>query len=132
QGMLDLDYVEGRNLAIEYRLTDARNERMPALAAELVSLGVDIIVTDGLAAATAARDATQTVPIVMGIITDPVGSGLVASLSRPGGNVTGFAASASGLSPKRLQLLKEAVPHLTHLAALHDPTTPTMNLSDAQ
>src|SRR5205814_9075611 len=113
QGMRDLDYVEGRNLAIEHRLTDARNERMSALAAELVSLNLDVIVTDGLAAAAAARDATQTIPIVMGAITDPVGNGLVPTLGRPGGNITGFAASAGGLFGKRLQLFKEAVPSLS-------------------
>jgi putative ABC transport system substrate-binding protein len=100
QGLRDLGYIEGQTVAFESRLTDGDNARMPSLAVELVALHVDVIVTDGLAAALAARDATHTLPIVMGVITDPVGSGLVGSLGRPGGNITGFAALAPGMFAK--------------------------------
>ena len=132
EGMHELGYAEGQNVSFESRLTDGRNERMPALAAELVNLGVDVMVTDGLAAAIAARDATRTVPIVMGIITDPIGSGLVTSLNRPGGNITGFASLGEGIQAKRVQLFTEAIPHLSRVAVLHDPTVPASVLSETQ
>jgi putative ABC transport system substrate-binding protein len=132
QGLRELGYVEGQSIAIESRLTDGRNERMPALTAALLNLGVDVFVTDGLAAAAAARDATRTVPIVMGIITDPVGSGLVGNLSRPGGNITGFASLGEGIQAKRVQLLKETIPHLSRVAALHDPTVPASLVSETE
>jgi putative ABC transport system substrate-binding protein len=128
----ELGYIEGQNISIESRLTEGRNERMPLVAAELVNLGVDVIVTDGLAAAIAARDATRTVAIVMGIITDPIGSGLVTSLNRPGGNITGFASLGEGIQAKRVQLFTEAFPHLSRVAVLHDPTVPASVLAETQ
>jgi putative tryptophan/tyrosine transport system substrate-binding protein len=132
QGLRELGYVEGQTVTIDSRLTDGRNERIAGLAAELVNLGVDVIVTDGLAAAAAARDATRTIPIVMGIITDPIGSGLVTSLNRPGGNITGFASLGEGIQAKRVQLFTEAIPHLSRVAVLHDPTVPASVLAETQ
>jgi putative tryptophan/tyrosine transport system substrate-binding protein len=114
----DLGYVEGRNLLMEYRWGERKRETLPDLAAELVSLQVDLIVVPDTPAALAAKHATQTIPIVVKIF-DPVGSGLVASLDRPGGNVTGLSVMGIELWPKRLELLREAVPAASHLAAVH-------------
>jgi putative ABC transport system substrate-binding protein len=133
QGLRELDYVEGQSLAIEYRLADGRPERLPFLAAELVGLAVDVVVTDGGAAATAARGATSTIPVVMGVgPPDPVQAGLAASVAHPGGNVTGFTLTAPGLYGKRLQLFKEAVPGLSRVAALWDPASPATGLTETQ
>ena len=121
QGLRDLGYIEGRNLLIEYRDADGKAERLPALAAELVALKVDVIVASGTLAALAARRATKTLPIVFSPAGDPVGSGLVASLARPGGNVTGLSAFAPELVGKRLELLKEAVPGISRVAVLWQP-----------
>jgi putative ABC transport system substrate-binding protein len=132
QGLRELGYIEGQTLALEHRLAGGDNERMPALAAELVGLGVDAILADGQTAAVAARDATSTIPIVMGAINDPVGSGLVASLGQPGGNITGLVTTVPGFAGKRLELLKEAVPRLSRVAAVNDPASPTVNLTDAR
>jgi putative ABC transport system substrate-binding protein len=121
----ELGYVEGQNVFIEGRYYGDQLDRLPALAAELVRLPVDVIVAGAAPAPEAAREATSTIPIVMaGLHPDPVGSGLVASLARPGGNVTGLAAEASELRAKQLQLLKEAVPRLGHVAVLADPANP--------
>jgi putative ABC transport system substrate-binding protein len=123
QGLRDLGYVEGRNLVIEYRDAEGKPERIPALAAELVALKVDVIVTEGgnTRVPLAAKQATTTLPIVFASAADPVGSGLVTSLARPGGNVTGL----SGLSPelvgKRLELLTQAVPGVSRVAVLWLP-----------
>jgi ABC-type uncharacterized transport system substrate-binding protein len=114
----DLGYIEGRNLLIEYRWGERKLEILPALAAELISLPVDVIVVPDTPAALAAKHATQTIPIVVKIF-DPVGSGLAASLDRPGGNVTGLSVMGIELWPKRLELLREAVPGASHLAAVH-------------
>jgi putative ABC transport system substrate-binding protein len=109
--LLDLGYIERRNLLIEYRDTEGKPERFPALATELVALKVDVIVTvGGSAAAVAAKDATTTVPIVFTAVGDPVGEGLVSSLGRPGGNITGLSVVARELVGKSLELLKQAVP----------------------
>jgi len=108
--------VEGRNIALEYRFAQGRPDGLSALAAELVRMKVDVIVIEGGQAALAAKHATQTIPIVMAVIDDPVKAGLVASLARPGGNVTGLTLFASELSGKRLQLLKEVVPRSTLVA----------------
>jgi len=121
QGLRDLGYIEGRNLVIEYRDADGKVERLPALAAELVALKVDVIVASGTLAALAARRATKTLPIVFSPAGDPVGSGLVTSLARPGGNVTGLSAFAPELVGKRLELLKEAVPGISRVAVLWQP-----------
>jgi len=118
----DLGYVEGRNLVIEDRTADGRLNRLTGLAAELVHLHVDVIVASGVAGARAAKEATETIPIVM-LATDPVGAGLVGSLARPGGNITGVATLESELGSKRLERFKEAFPTLTRVAVLYDPTT---------
>ncbi len=122
----ELGYIEGQNIAIEYRYADGKHDRLPELAAELVRLKVDIIVLPGgNAPIRAAKNATKTIPIVMmGIAADPVESGLVESLARPGGNVTGLTTLSRELGGKRLELLKEAVPKLARVAVLYDPQTP--------
>src|SRR5213079_2406590 len=121
QGLRDLGYVEGRNLVIEYRDAEGKVERLPAFAAELVALKVDIIVASGTLAALAAKQTTKIVPIVFSPAGDPVGSGLVTSLARPGGNVTGLSAFAPELVGKRLELLKQAVPGVSRVAVLWQP-----------
>src|SRR5262249_39592494 len=110
QALNDLGYVEGKNVRFEHRYAKGRNERFPDLAKELVGLNVDIILTWGTDAVLAAKQATTTIPIVMGAIGDPLGSGIVSNLARPGANVTGFSSLAAELEAKRLELLKEAVP----------------------
>jgi len=124
QGLRELGYVEGKNIVIEWRFGDGKQDRLPALAAELVRLKVDIIVTGGSAATRAAKEATTTIPIVMMQDADPVGSGFVASLARPGGNITGLSTLAPELSGKRLELLKEIIPKLSHVAVFGTSTQP--------
>ena len=124
QGLRERGYVEGQNIVIEFRAADGRNDRLPGLAAELVGLKVETIVTQGTPAAVAAKQATSTIPIVMAIATDPVGAGLIASLGRPGGNVTGLANLDAELSGKRLEILKTAVPALARVAVLRNPANP--------
>ncbi len=121
QGLRDLGYVEGRNLLIEYRDAEGKVERFPALAAELVALKVDLIVVGNTPAALAAKQATKVLPIVFPGAADPVGSGLVTSLVRPGGNLTGLSLLNPGLVGKRLEQLKEAVPGVTRVAVLWHP-----------
>ena len=118
QGLRDLGWVEGRNLAIEYRWAEGRLDRLTDLAADLVRLRVDVIVSAGTPGPTAAKHVTRTIPIVMVAAGDPVASGLVASLARPGGNVTGLSIMAPELGGKRLQLLKEVVPGLLRVGVL--------------
>jgi len=125
QSLRDLGYVEGQNLAIEYRYAENHLERLPDLAAELVRLPVDLIVTSGTPATRAAKHATTTIPIVMaGIGADPVEAGLVASLARPEANVTGVAAIGTAGWEKRLELLREVVPRFVRLAVLWNPANP--------
>jgi putative tryptophan/tyrosine transport system substrate-binding protein len=124
RGLRELGYVEGKNLVIEWRSGDGKADRLPNLAAELVSLKVDVIVTGGAGATRPAKQATATIPIVMAQDTDPVGSGFVASLARPGGNITGLSTLAAEISGKRLELLKEIVPKLSHLAVFGTSTYP--------
>ena len=124
QGLRELGYVEGKNIVIEWRHHDGKVDRLPALAAELVRLKVDIIITSGPPAARAAKEATVTIPIVMTQVGDPVGSGFVASLARPGGNITGLSTLAPELSGKRLEILREVVPKLSRVAVLGTSTTP--------
>jgi putative tryptophan/tyrosine transport system substrate-binding protein len=121
-----LGYIEGQNIAIEYRYSEGKRDRAPELAAELVRLKVDIIVVAGGETwIRAAKNATKTIPIVMvGLGTDPVKAGLVKSLARPGGNVTGITALSRELGGKRLELLKEAVPKISRVAVLYDPANP--------
>ena len=117
-GLQQLGYVEGQNLVIEYRSADGRDDRFPGLARELLALKVDVIVTRGTPAAIAAKNATSTIPVVMAASGDPVGTGLVTSLSRPGGNITGLSAIVGELAPKRLELVREIVPALGRIAVL--------------
>jgi len=118
QGMRDLGYVEGKNIAFAYRTTEGRTERNAELAAELVRLTVDIIIADGTGQGLAAKKATSAIPIVLATSTDPVGNGLVASLARPGGNVTGLTNVGGELGGKLIELLKEVVPKLNRVAVL--------------
>jgi putative tryptophan/tyrosine transport system substrate-binding protein len=120
QGLRELGYVEGKNIIIEYRYADGRFERLPALAEELVRLKIEIIVADTTAAARGAKKATTTIPIVIASGSDPIESGLVASLARPGGNVTGLTNYGGALLGKRLELLKEVVPKVSRFAFLDD------------
>ena len=122
QGMRALGYVEGKNLVIELRSADGKSEHLPGLAAELVRLNVDVIVVAGSPATSAAQKATTTIPIVMGSIGDPVGSGFIKSLARPGGNITGLSNIAGDLSPKHLEMLLSFVPKLSRVAVLVNPT----------
>jgi putative tryptophan/tyrosine transport system substrate-binding protein len=121
QGLRELGYIEGQNIAVEYRWAEGKPERIPDLTAELVRLKVDVIVTTGVPGGLAAKQATSTIPIVVPAINDPIGSGLVASLARPGGNVTGLSMVNPELSEKRMELLKEASPSVSRVAVLHDP-----------
>ena len=116
--------MEGKNIIIEYQYAEREIDRLPALAAELVRLKVDIIVTGGPSATRVAKEATTTIPIVMAQDPDPVGIGFVASLARPGGNITGLSTLAPEISGKRLELLKEIVPKLSRVAVLGTSTTP--------
>ena len=124
QGLRELGYAEGKNIVIEWRAAEEKLDRLPALAAELVRLKVDIIVTAGSSPTRAAKEATNTIPIVMAQDPDPVGSGFVASLARPGGNITGLATLAPELNGKRLELLKETVPKLSRVAVFGTSTQP--------
>jgi ABC-type uncharacterized transport system substrate-binding protein len=124
-GMRELGYVEGHNILVEGRFYGDQTERLPALAAELVRLKVDVIVAGAAPAPEAAQRATSTIPIVMANHNDPVGSGLAVSLAKPGKNVTGLSTLAPELVGKRLQLLKEAVPGISRVAALWNPTVTT-------
>ena len=124
QGLRELGYVEGKNIVIDYRSGEGNPDRVRALAVELVRLQVDIIVTAGASTTRAAKAATTTVPIVMAQDIDPVGSGFVTSLARPGGNITGLSTLGPELSGKRLELLKEIVPKLSRVAVLGTSTVP--------
>ena len=128
QGLRDLGWVEGQNVGVEYRYASGKLERLPQLAAELVRLKVDVIVTGGEPAIRAAREATSTIPIVMAISGDPVETGLIASLARPGGNITGLSLVNLELGGKRLELLKETVPKLSRVAVLWNATNPVKTL----
>jgi putative tryptophan/tyrosine transport system substrate-binding protein len=120
-GLHDLGYQEGRDVVIEYRWADSNYDRLPALLAELINLNVDVIVTHGTPGVVAAKQATSTIPSVMAVVGDAVASGLVASLARPGGNVTGLTFFQPELNAKRLELLKETVPDLTDVGVLLNP-----------
>src|SRR5499433_1572982 len=124
QGLRELGYSEGKNIVIEWRSAEGKIDRLPALASELVRLKVDIIATNGPKSTRPAKEATVTIPIVMARDSDPVGSGLIASLARPGGNITGLASLAPELSGKQLELLKEIVPKLSRVAVLGNSMNP--------
>jgi putative ABC transport system substrate-binding protein len=125
QGLRELGYVEGQNIAIEYRYGEGKTERYPALVTELVELKVEAIVVGGATATRAAKEVTTLVPVVMVNVTDPVGLGLVGSLARPGGNLTGLSNLAPELAGKRLEMLKATVPQLARVAVLGDPSSPS-------
>jgi putative ABC transport system substrate-binding protein len=124
QGLRELGYVEGKNIVIEWRWAEGKPDRLPDLAAELVHLKVDIIISAGPAVTPRLKEATKTIPIVMAQDNDPVGNGFVASLARPGGNITGLATLAPELSGKQLELLKEIIPKLSRVAVLGSSTQP--------
>src|SRR5262249_42119081 len=126
--LLEQGYVEGRNLRLEARFSDGRDERYPALAAELVAFPVDIIVTWGTPAAVAAKQATATIPIVMGALGDPVSVGLVSNLARPEGNITGFAAQNVELEAKRLELFKDLLPSVARVGILGNASNPFLSV----
>jgi putative ABC transport system substrate-binding protein len=128
QSLRDLGYNEGQNMALEYRYAEGKMERLPELAAELVHLTMDVLVTSGSLATQAVQHATSTIPIVGVALADPLGTGFAASFARPGGNITGLAFQNADLSTKRLELLTEAVPGVTRVAVLwdsHFPASPS-------
>ncbi len=127
-GLRDLGYIEGRNILIEYRWAEGKIERLPALAAELVSLKLDVIVTHATPGTRAAKRATATIPIVMAVSIDPVAMGLIASLARPGGNITGSTFFGPELSAKRIELLKDAMPRIMRVAFIVNSDNPSMGL----
>ncbi len=124
QGLRELGYVEGKNIVIEWRSAEGKPDRRSELAADLVRLKVDLIVTAGPTVTRVVKEATSTIPIVMAQDTDPVGSGFVASLARPGGNITGLSSLSSEISGKQLELLKEIVPRLSRVAVIGNSTNP--------
>jgi len=124
QRLRDLGYIEGKNIAIEFRSAEAKTDRIPGLVAELVQLKVDVLVLPALTAIRAAKQATKTIPVVMVANFDPVETGIVDSLARPGGNITGLSTLQRELSGKRLELLKEAVPKISRVGVVWDPTSP--------
>jgi putative tryptophan/tyrosine transport system substrate-binding protein len=124
RGLRELGHVEGKNIFIEWRSAEGKLDRVTTLAAELVRLKVDVIVTVGSSVSRSAKEVTSTIPIVMAQVNDPVGDGLVASLARPGGNITGLSTLAPELSGKRLELLKEVVPKLSRVAVMGTSTIP--------
>ena len=136
QGLSDSGYVDGSNVTIEYRWAEGRNDRLPALAAELVRRGVDVLAAPGsIASALAAKAATSTIPVVFETGADPIAAGLVDSMKRPGGNITGVSSLNAEVGPKRLQLLHELLPTATAFALLVNPTNPRnaeASISDLQ
>ena len=132
EGLRDLGYDEGRNVLIEYRWAEGKYERFPALIAELIALKVDVIVTAGTPATLAVRKATTSIPLVMVAVGDPVGTGIVASLARPGGNITGLTSIAADLEGKRLELLREVIPKLSHIAVFWNPASPFQVVAETE
>jgi putative ABC transport system substrate-binding protein len=128
QGLREFGYVEGQNVVIDYRYTEGRDDRLADLATELVRLKVDLILTRGTPAALAAKQATGTIPVVMAASGDPLGTGIVASLARPGGNVTGLSAFVRDLQAKRVELLSEMVPGIARVAGLFNMSNPALPL----
>jgi ABC-type uncharacterized transport system substrate-binding protein len=132
EGLRELGYVEGKNIVIEYRSAEGNINRLPELATELVRLKVDCIVTAGENPTHAAKQATSTIPIIMTTVGDPVGLGFVASLARPGGNITGLSTYSTDLAGKRLELLKETIPKLSRVAIFSDPRSLAADLKETE
>jgi putative ABC transport system substrate-binding protein len=130
EGLRDLGYAEGRNIVIEYRWAQGKYERFPALIAELIAQKVDVIVTAGTPATLAVKKATNSVPLVMVAVGDPVGTGIVESLRRPGGNITGLTSISPELDGKRLELLREVVPNVSHVAVLWNAASPLQVIAE--
>src|SRR5260370_8764390 len=126
RGMLDVGYLEGRTVETEYAYADGQADRLPGLASTLVAHKVDVIVTAGTPGCLAAKQATATIPIVFAVSSDPLSTGVVASLARPGGNITGLSLMGTDLSAKRLELLRALLPQLSHIAVLWDASNPGM------
>jgi len=129
QKLKELGYVESETIHFEYRFAEGHDDRYPALAVECLTLPVDLIVTSGTPAALAAKSATATTPIVMGSVGEAVSTGIVASVARPGGNITGFSAVTPELESKRLEVLKELIPHLSRVGILANTTNPLFQVS---
>ena len=125
QGLRDVGYIEGQNISVEYRFANGQVGQLPALAAELIQLKPDVIVTPGTPASVAAKKATSTIPIVFAGVAEAVGAGLVTSLARPGGNITGLTSISAALGGKRLELLKGVVPKASRVAVLYNPADPS-------
>jgi putative tryptophan/tyrosine transport system substrate-binding protein len=132
EGLRDLGYIEGRNVLIEYRWAEGKYDRFPALIGELLALKVAVIVTAGTPATLAVKKATTSVPLVMAAVGDPVGTGIVPSLSHPGGNITGLTAIATEMDAKRLELLREIVPSVSYIAVLWNAANPLQVLDEKQ
>jgi putative ABC transport system substrate-binding protein len=132
EGLRDLGYVEGQNILVEYRWAQGEYERFPALTAELIALRVDVIVTAGTPASLAVQKAATSIPLVMVAVGDPVATGLVASLGRPGGNITGLTSISSEMAGKRLELLREVVPKLSHVAVLWNAASPIQVIDERE
>ena len=132
QGLRELGFIEGKNIAIEYRSAEGKPDRLPELAAELVRLNVDCIVTAGETPTRAAKQAISTIPIIMTTVGDPVVLGFAASLARPGGNITGLSTVSPDLAGKRLELLKETIPKLSRVAVFSDPRSATTELKETE
>jgi ABC-type uncharacterized transport system substrate-binding protein len=134
QGLQELGYIDGKNIVIEVRYADGKLDRLPALAAELFGLNVELIVTAGPAVTRPVKQATNTIPIVMAFDSDPVGSGFISSLARPGGNITGLSSLSPELNGKRLELLKETVPKISRVAVLGNPgnTATALNFQETE
>jgi putative tryptophan/tyrosine transport system substrate-binding protein len=132
QGLKELGWIDGKNIAFEYRSADGKEDLLPKIAGELVQLRLDAILAEGTPATQAAKDATQSIAIVMTGSNDPIASGFIASLNRPGGNITGLSLQSAELAGKRLQLLTEIVPKLARLAVLSNPLNPSLTLAVQQ
>jgi putative ABC transport system substrate-binding protein len=132
EGLRDLGYVEGKNIVIEWRWAEGKYERFPALIAELIASKVEVIVTAGTPASLAVKKATTSIPLVMIAVGDPVATGLVASLARPGGNITGLTSIAAEMEGKRLELLREVVPKISHIAVLWNAGSPVQVIQERE
>jgi putative tryptophan/tyrosine transport system substrate-binding protein len=132
EGLRELGYEEGRNIVIEYRWAEGQYERFPTLIAELIASKVDVIVTAGTPASLAVKNATTTIPLVMVAVGDPVATGLVASLARPGGNITGLTSISVEMEGKRLELLREVVPQISHIAVLWNSASPVQVIEEGE